>query len=272
MKSLVYLLVTFLILYIILKHYFSKNDNESINEYDFDRLVEDKKRALGGDRVPSRTENIINKSKAPKQDSYMKSINKELAWGGDEALRVRLVKDVSNFLKSEVDFQNIFNLTKKLSSNKSKSEFLSSIVHELIVDTDKFKFKISDVSMGLWNCLLLLIIGESQMVFEKFDGRFASLGFDLNENQKLQIKSLDSRDLITKLKSMEGSLKKLLLLNQEQTDKVVQAARSSKDEYKKFLKTYHPDRLDLHIIPKEFHQKFLGIYSEQFSEIKAKID
>ncbi len=271
MISFLYLLVVGIIVFIIVKHFTSVEKN--INEYDFDRLVEDKKRSLRGEST--RVDQLINSKKKKTTDPYLEKIFKDLEWGGGDILDKELSRDLSSFLECDVKFVKVQNIIHEIiHQSKNKNDFLSKLSFEAFKTSfiQANIFRVKNLSSQLFNSLYLLSLGKVDEVFTKFDGSLASLRIKVNKQEQAQLKHLNIKDVLQKMMSFQKSIERLVLLNEEKVETLARKAQGSKEEYRKVLKTYHPDRMDLHIIPKKYHEKFLKIYSEQFSQIKSKLD
>ncbi len=273
--KLMYFFVFCIAIYILVKHFFTPNDDED-SRHDLDRMIEEKKRSLGGGYSKIRNTTRSVKVKEKVTDSFLIEIQKNLEWGVVAELDLEISEAISDLVGDKCVLQKCSNIASNLlSSEKNKLDFLKGML--LLKFKETLKGKDTFMMEGLKNKLVLsaylISIGKIEDIFDRFDGSAMSLKkVKIQDGDLANISSSNIVELISKLKPIASSLEKLILLNEAQISSLVIMASKDKSEYKKFLKTYHPDTMDLHIIPKAYKEKYMKIYSHQFSKIKELID
>jgi len=271
--QLIYLFVLCIAFYIIIKHFFSSDHEHSKDE--IDRLIEEKKRSLGGSYSKVRDKSQIVKIKEKISDPFLLDIQKNLEWAGVVELDQEISEEISKLLDEKCVLKDCSSLASELLTKfKSKNDFLEFIGKSKLRSSlnGEDSFRINGLKKNLMPCSFLICMGKIDEVFDIFNGEKESMkNIKVLKDDLDKIADLKLRSLIEKMKSVSLSLEKLILLNDAQINSLVGLAKNNKIEYKKFLKTYHPDTMDLHIIPKTYKEKFMKIYSHQFSRIKDLI-
>ncbi len=269
-----YIFVLCIALYILFKHFFSSIENSNPRD-DLDRMIEEKKRSLGGGYSSIRNNSRSVPVKEKISDPFLQEIQKNLEWGGAQELDLEISEEISNLLNITTVAKSCSNSASELvHKSKTKIDFLESVLEIKFKESlqGKDSFILKGLRSHLIICSYLVSIGKVDQVFDKFDGTISSLKkIKAREDDLNFIIKSNLIEIISKLPSISKSIEKLILLNEGQIKSLVSLAKDDKSEYRKFLKTYHPDTMDLHIIPKLYKDKYMKIYSHQFSKIKDLI-
>ncbi|MCB9092109.1 MAG: hypothetical protein H6620_06070 [Halobacteriovoraceae bacterium] len=261
-----------LALYIIIRHFFfDTNKGRTKSDDTLERMIREKETLLGKTPVSDTRASVASISL--KQNKFFKQLDKSRQWDANKwqeivqgELRKLFFLDLPS-VGDSLDYTHLRDLSGESKELFIKNYFIEWLREKIQKRSVEYidKLKVEEFFFAS-----LFSVGMHAEVFQQFTGDIHSLrNLCQREHYCDLIREKMDKTWKGQIENIFKDIKSLILLEKNKVSELFEHSKDVKKTFKELSQIYHPDKINLKMIPKAKREHFEKLYSEQYALINS---